>query len=166
MGGVWIDATVLMTKPLSASVFEYPFFVIKGQSPVGGIDPRWLAIDEWEDYFMAGQPHSLHFKFLQRCLVEYYKSYDLILDYLLLNHFAKMGRELVPAIKKGYDSIPVNNIDCESLSYYLRRQDLTGIENCLQGETYIFKLERKAPYAKDVEEGRRSLAFQILQSMD
>lgn len=145
-GGIWLDATMVITHPFPDTIFEVPFWTAKNQHVSPAYDSRWIDISAWEGYFLASQPHSLHFKFLKSCFEEYYRQYDQVLDYLLINHFAKIARETVPVIAAAYASIPTNNADCESLNDALLRDDHEKVRQLMLSDTYVFKLGRRFPY--------------------
>ncbi|MCI2149112.1 capsular polysaccharide synthesis protein [Bifidobacterium crudilactis] len=152
-GGCWLDATMLLTAPLPDEIFTRPFWNATGLNPATFFVPFCVDITVWESYFMAAQPHALLFKFLKAIYTEYFNRYDMVLEYLLINHFAKIAREDIPTISKEFNQLPPNNTECEMLRPRLIRAPSTEYRNILDAlpaDTYLFKLSHTEgdPYSR------------------
>lgn len=152
-GGCWLDASVLLTKPLPEAIFNTPIWHATGMNPDFPLEPKCLDITMWESYFLAAQPDSLFFRFLNAAFTQYFRHYDSVLDYLLLNHFAKIGREEIPAIAEAFSKVPSNNTACELLGPILERSEPEQYHNVISQrfqkspETFVYKLSTRASYA-------------------
>jgi hypothetical protein len=144
---------MLLTAPLPDEIFTRPFWNATGLNPATFFVPFCVDITVWESYFMAAQPHSLLFRFLKAMYTEYFNRYDMALEYLLINHFAKIARENIPAISKEFSRLPPNNTECEMLRPRLIRAASTEYRNILDAspaDTHIFKLSHTEgdPYSR------------------
>ncbi|WP_051867140.1 capsular polysaccharide synthesis protein [Bifidobacterium crudilactis] len=167
-GGCWLDATVLLTAPLPDEIFTRPFWNATGLNPNFPMEPKCVDITVWESYFMAAQPHSLLFKFLKAIYTEYFNRYDMVLEYLLINHFAKIAREDIPTISKEFNQLPPNNTECEMLRPQLEQAPTSqfwSLLTTLPRQTTVYKLsssdsyarpDRMAPFIEAVESLRKA----------
>jgi hypothetical protein len=152
-GGCWLDASVLLTRTLPDRIFSQPCWNAKNIDPNFPLEPKCLDITMWEGYFLAAQPHSLLFRFIQAAFEEYYAHFNSTLDYLLINHFAKIGREEIPAIAEAFSKVPSNNTACELLGPILERSEPEQYHNVISQrfqqspETFVYKLSTRASYA-------------------
>lgn len=103
-GGLWIDATILVLKPLSRKIFEYPIYTkIEQTAYCGpGIDLRWTI------YFMGGHPGHMLFQFLSTVFLVYLKEHESIMnvDYLMSDYSIGIAYNTYPNIKHDIAEIP------------------------------------------------------------
>lgn len=141
-GGIWLDSTVFLFKELPNNYLEYPQYHAKG---IVSFPFDYLYVDshEWESYFLCGQKNSKFYVYMAECLETYWKENDIAIDYLFLNHFAKLGRERNIVFRKQWECIPENNIFVESLYGNLEKQwDGKEFKNDYEG-TILFKLNHR-----------------------
>ncbi|MCH4158858.1 MAG: capsular polysaccharide synthesis protein [Bifidobacterium minimum] len=151
-GGVWLDSSVLLTKKLPDSVLDRPIWNAKNLDPRFPLEPKCLDITIWESYFLAAQRNSTLYRFIYGFLQEYLTRYDIFLDYLLLNHIAKIAREQIKVVRSEFGAIPSNNVNCELLGPALEQESGSSsarINDLLNSDTYVFKLSNRANYAQN-----------------
>lgn len=163
-GGLWVDSSVRITKSLPREIFDLPLWTAKGIDGEFPWEPRCIDITEWTGYFLAAPPNSLFFSFLKAAYDVYFDEYDEVLDYLLINHFAKIAREQIGVIGDEHALIPDNNYYCEILRDALDAGDLSLARKCLESTTYMFKLTIRAEWARPGEDGRTQ-ASRVIESI-
>lgn len=157
-GGLWLDATVLLTRSIPESIFNYPIFTAKGLNPSFPLCPVCVDIQKWTGYFLAGWPQSLFYRYMQDFMLTYWKNEDYLIDYLLLNHIAKIGREEIELLGEQYRQIPVNNELSELLIGNINNEATTEMkEKFLQGDTYMYKLSFRFNFYEKVPNGHPTL---------
>lgn len=144
-GGLWIDATVLVTKPIPEDVFRRSFFTIK--NPENKSDSLFyisVAHLRWTTYVMGGSANNPLFSFLRDELIKYNSREQALIDYLLIDYFMELGYEQFEEIRQEIDDLPFTNLYKEELVHRLGATfpDL-GTRQLLDSETYMFKLTYK-----------------------
>ena len=101
-GGVWIDSTVLILKPLPDDVFRERFFTLKSQS----YDPASsISGGKWTTFFIASASEYLPVLFLRDLLIQYWQDHDTELDYFLFDHAISIAYQQLPAFKYQIDKL-------------------------------------------------------------
>ena len=104
-GGVWMDCTILLTRPLPTIVTSSDFYTnrldIKDEVNVGA--------GRWSTFFMACHRHNLMMRATLDVFVEYWKRYDDIVDYVWMDYIFNMLYNHIPSIKNMLDAVPYNN---------------------------------------------------------
>lgn len=97
-GGLWIDASVFVTKPIDNKLFEKDIFMIK--------NPNALKNDItsiWEPFLIGGKKNNSFFKFIVDFFLEYWKKEDDLITYLLIDHLFYIAYKENKNIKKVLD---------------------------------------------------------------
>lgn len=165
-GGVWLDSSVLMTQPLPSAVWESRSWSGKGLEP-SRLEPVCIDITEWQGYFWRSGPGDQLVPFIREFFEEYLDRYERFVDYLLLNHVAKIGRELIPSIAREHATVPLNNPLCQVLGGAMENgiansQDLRA--RFVDGDSFLYKLSNRAFYPNRDPQGRSTLAAELLGS--
>lgn len=137
-GGLWLDATILMTNPIDESVFSIPFWSIKTKN-VG----YFVSQCRWAVFVLSAQPQSRLFSKVALCFEEFLKKSNLFIDYFMFDQFIVMLYKSDMEIKKAIDAVPFNNPNIHGLDS--RLEDVYDAEklNQLKSNTGIFKLSWK-----------------------
>ncbi len=113
-GGLWLDSTVLVTEPLEnyKHFWKLPYYTQKFFQEKSNFCPfistpsygRWAG-------FIQGTAilHNPLFAFEKEFYNEYWREFDEIIDYVLMDYMMDMAYENIPAVKKFFDSVPINN---------------------------------------------------------
>ncbi|ANN49534.1 hypothetical protein A6F53_09880 [Levilactobacillus brevis] len=144
-GGLWIDSTVLVTRPIPDEIFSREFFTIKNEedrkNPLFYISVAHLR---WTTYVMGGTAGNALFIYMKNGLIKYNSEEHALIDYLLIDYFIEVAYETLPDVKIMFQKLPVTNIEKESL---VHRLNVTfpdsETERLLVGDTYFFKLTYK-----------------------
>jgi hypothetical protein len=135
VGGVWIDSTILMVRPINENVFSTQFYSIKFQN-----SDLYITKNLWSNFFLAAQKDSLIFKYTRDMLYEYIKDEKRFIDYFLMDYIIRLGYENITSIKQIIDNVPINNPKTHILlPNLLDKYDKNYIER-MTNDTYLFKL--------------------------
>ncbi|GEO70623.1 capsular polysaccharide synthesis protein [Levilactobacillus acidifarinae] len=152
-GGLWLDATVLVTRLIPDEIFKKSFFTIKNledeRDPLFYISVSHLR---WTTYVMGGKANNELFLYLADALVKYNSDESALIDYLLLDYFIEIGYEKIPFFKKSLDELSVSNSEKEEL---VLRMNATfpdsKTQRLLKSDTYMFKLTYKVKKNKSIK---------------
>ena len=138
-GGVWMDATIFMNKDLDSEIFDYDFYTIKRKK----LDERFISEYRWTSFFLVSKPQNILFKYLLNMQYAYWKRYNIVIDYLLLDYFIDYLYNNHTEIKNMIDSVPINNIHVDDLLPI--RNDIYEKNKLkkIQESTYLYKLNWK-----------------------
>lgn len=141
-GGIWIDATVLLSAPLPEKIYEFPFYTIKH-----GLYSDWHVCEgKWSTFFMASCPHSFLFSFVRDAFLEYLKKYDIFIQYLLFDFIIAQGYHHIDTVQQEIDQVPENNTNVFFLGNHgCDEYEPNVFENL---KTTIFKASYKQKFEK------------------
>ncbi|MFY8331109.1 capsular polysaccharide synthesis protein [Vagococcus carniphilus] len=154
-GGYWVDATCLFFKKLPEMDSKFSVFYAKNLIDFPS-DYNYIDIKKWEAYFIYSKKNNLFFKYLNDCLIEYSLNNKLLIEYLLMNYFAKIGRENVIYFNTQDKMVPTNNTQCEILKRSLNSH---RDEFEISEDTYFVKLSSNEVYSSNKD----SLFNKLLQ---
>lgn len=138
-GGLWVDGTLLSVKPIPDEILHYDYYTAKGIE-VGSNLKYWIDIDLWESYFFACKKNNKSALWILINLRKYLYENRVFPDYLLINYFAKIGREEIPVLQQEFTRIPENNFYIETGKGYLMLNDFSVIDD---SDTFVIKLNHR-----------------------
>ena len=139
-GGIWIDATVYCNKKINIQPIS-GFFTVKS-SPIS----KSLTLGRWTGFFVGDTKNSKLFAFMAEAFEFYWKKYDALVAYLLIDYIIAIAYKHFQDIKEQVDNIPVTNVN---LWYMLRRLNLPYNKEEWKKiivDTDFFKLSYKAEF--------------------
>ncbi len=149
-GGLWIDATVLVTRLIPERIFELPVFTIRNDldknSPLYYISVAHLR---WTTYVFGGKAGNPLFSFIRDVLIDYNSKEPALIDYLLLDYVIEYACRRSPKIRNVMNGIPESNVYKEDL---INRLNATFPDentiSLLKSDTFFFKLSYKIKYSQ------------------
>lgn len=156
-GGIWMDATVYMRKPLAQDVWNLQFFSIKHSAPCGGTPILW-----WTGFLIGGGRNNLIFGLLRELYYEYWKGESQLIVYLLMDFFLTMIYESVGEAKQLIDGLPISNQDIFRLA-----ENLNSDEDFLYGlkeDTYLYKLTYKMKFVSETN-GKKTVYGKLCEEL-
>ncbi|MBO0487244.1 capsular polysaccharide synthesis protein [Vagococcus fluvialis] len=142
-GGLWLDATCfIFDKPL-INYKNYESFYATDLVEFPS-DYNYIDIDKFEAYFVYSKKNNQLFKYLNESLIEYCRNSEELVEYLLINYFAKIGRKRIEEFSKQHSRIPKNNSECEIIRRKLNR-NFSEIE--IAKDTFFVKLNANEVYS-------------------
>ena len=147
-GGIWIDATYWLTKPLDVNgqkLFTYRQDRFKGQ---GGInDFNWTC-----HLIGIGAPYYV-FDFIRDCLLKHIRKHNDIIEYLLIDFAINMAYESFPDFKQLVDNLPDHKPHIYIMPWLFNQKlDKVKLHEILSS-TPLLKLTYKQEYVNVTDKG-------------
>lgn len=137
-GGLWLDATMLVTRDLPQEIFEVPFFSVKTESR-----RYFVSQCRWAVFCLGAQKGNPLFVQLASLFEQYLMSTDLFVDYFLFDNFIDMLYKRYPVIKTQIDNLPMNNPRVHDMAPLLCNKVSDKQYEDMVKDTYLFKLSYK-----------------------
>lgn len=138
-GGAWLDATLFIKNKLDDNIFNYEFYTIKIKKK----DNKYISDYRWTSFFLVAKPQNILFKYLLNMKYYYWKNYNIIIDYLLTDHFINYLYNNYKQIKKLIDDVPINNVHVNDLFEVINNEYKKNEIDILRENTFIYKLSWK-----------------------
>lgn len=118
-GGLWIDATVLVTDKINIDC-KLPFFSIK-QKPDS---IHFVSQYRWAVWILGCSPQigKILFDCLENLFKAYLKKYSLFIDFFLFDYFLAVMYDEIPLVKQLVDNCPYNNPNAYELGALLNKE--------------------------------------------
>lgn len=145
-GGIWIDATVMMSGLLPRYIEESNLFVFQTLKP--GLGGHTLAISSW---FISAQAPSRILLFAKDFLYSYWERESVLVDYFLLHHAVQIA---IDFYGEEWDSVPpVESSVPHALQTRLFEPFNKAVYEAILAQTSIHKLTYKFDDAQERLEG-------------
>lgn len=136
-GGLWIDATVFVSKAIPRDIFTRDFYSVRDGKPRCNV-----SNGRWTTFLLASQG-SVLMDFLSRMYEVYWEKEDEVLDYFLFDYLIEFAHRNILAVRDEIDAVPLNNRRIHDLQPALmQRFDPQHIRELLEGGPF-FKLTYK-----------------------
>lgn len=147
-GGLWLDSTFYCTGPLENMVFTHPLWSIKR--------PDYLHCSIAQGYFAGyslacDTEHRWVFRAIRDLFLEYWKTNDFMVDYLMVDYLIAMSQRHCFKLKEVFDTVEPNNSRCDDLYKVLGETYNGGVWNELISQTSLFKLTWKQSFPLEKE---------------
>ena len=139
-GGVWVDATLYMIHPIPESVWNKQFFTV---TPKLEEHYKVVSHGRWAVFFMACQPENELMRLTLKIMVEYWKKYDFLFDYLWIDYFWAYFQKYSERIARMLSSVPTNNSHCLDLDLAQEYSDKNIEALTNRKDTWFYKLSYK-----------------------
>lgn len=146
-GGVWLDSTFFCTGDLEPC-FKTPIWSIKRP------DYRHVSVacGEFANYsFGCTSEYRKIFAILREYLLDYWKHYDYMIDYLFLDYLIVLARKQNAYVDQAFNEIVPNNRNCDELLKVFGTVYNSEDWEKLKENTMLFKLTWKTNFQKDIE---------------
>jgi hypothetical protein len=155
-GGLWLDATILVTNTIPPE--DGLFFTVKRD--FGGKD---VPKRRWTSHLIGGQKENILFKFTRDFFGEYWKKYDELLDYFLMDYVIMAAYSSIPAIKEMVDNTGKNNPYLSRLRSDLENEFDAGFFETITKDTRFHKLTWKNQYPARTADNKLTFYGYILE---
>ena len=124
-GGLWLDAPILVTEPLEnhRDFWQMPFFSRKIAYEVDYTNSNHgynVAYGRWASYAQGTAiRHNPLFTFEKEFLNEYWREFDEMIDYFLIDFMMALAYDNIAAVRQEMDAVPINNTEVWSLVHHL-----------------------------------------------
>lgn len=137
-GGLWLDATMLISAPIDESIFTRPIFSIKTK-PSG----YFVSECRWAVFALACQRNNKLMGYVSKAFENYLNDNDILIDYFLFDHFIDMICRQYTELNEMINNIPFNNPEVHSLRERLISPYHADQMKTLTKETSMFKLNTR-----------------------
>lgn len=134
-GGLWLDATMLITADLPEDIFKMPFYSIKTK-PFG----NFVSECRWAVFCLYSTKRNPLFIAVSKLFDLYNEVGQPFIDYFMFDQFIDILYQNKLEIRSMIDAIPYNNPLVHSLQPLLNRRFDESEWQRLTAETYMFKL--------------------------
>ena len=123
-GGLWLDATILVTEPLEnhKNLLERYFFTQRfhKEKSIRNKFPDHITFGRWASHIQGTSVlHNPMFVFEKEFYNAYWHDFDRIVVYYLIDFMMALAYENIPAVTKIFDDLPINNTEVYFVSSHL-----------------------------------------------
>lgn len=162
-GGFWIDSTVLISDNFPIDFISGKFFTQKMYDP-----DKWrreACKGRWCGFLMAGPKEHIIFRYLEDAFLQWWKDYDCVIDYVILDYFLLAAYKTVTCIKEEIDSVPDNNIDIFEMYKVLHLPYSQELMARLRKNNTLHKLTYKIDLIRETLDGQQTLYGYLLDAI-
>ncbi len=102
-GGLWIDSTVFLTEDIPGWIFSMDFYSIRNGA---GGDYKHMSQERWTGFVIGGKPGNPVCGGVRWLFGEYWKQYDRLVCYALIDFCLNDVYDAVPEAKALIDALP------------------------------------------------------------
>ena len=164
-GGYWLDATVFFSGEIPEQYFSGNFYC---QRMVNNTvySSREACGSKWCGFSMAGPAHSIVFRYMNAAFSLWWKKYNDIIDYVLIDYLLLSGYRHIPEIRQIIDSVPDNNEDIFEMYKVLNEPYTDTLWRNLTKRNVMHKLTYKMDLRKRTEDGRLTVYGYLHEMVD
>lgn len=155
-GGYWLDATVFFTGDIPREYFSGQFYCQRMAADPEKVR-REACRGNWCGFSMAGPRNSTVFRFMNAAFSHWWKHYDTIIDYVLIDYLLWTGFRQVPAIRRMIDAVPDNNEDIFEMYQVLNQPYSEALYQRVTRRNVMHKLTYKMDLTKTTPDGEQTL---------
>jgi len=159
-GGLWLDASILVTNDIILN--DKSFFTIRGDSRDENV-----AVQRWAGNCIGGMPGAILFSFICHFFSEYWKKFNDMIDYFLIDYAIDFAYTSFPGIKEMIDSICLedkfSNANYMFLQKQLRKEFNAGVYNVAAKSSVFHKLAWKENFQIHTPDSKLTFYGHILQ---
>lgn len=156
-GGLWLDATIFVSRKIPEYCFERPYFSIHYETSTSKI-----AKGKWTGFCQAGQKNSLIHSFCRDIFFSYWKKYNKLIDYFFIDYVMLAGYNNISGFKKLIDELPLNNQGIKELDKHFNDEYSNELLDNILSKSTFFKLNWKRDYKKGIS-GKKTLYGYFLE---
>lgn len=164
-GGFWIDSTVLITGDFPKEYITNYFYTQRFHE----IEDKWkreACRGLWCGFLIAGSKDNPIFSYLTEAFIQWWKDFDMVIDYVILDYFLLSAYKKIPFFQKVIDSVPDNNVDIFEMYKVLHLPYNKELINALTKRTNLHKLTYKIDLRKTTEQGSMTLYQYLLNCVN
>ena len=159
-GGMWIDATYYVTKPIRPDIFELPLYTLRVEKDLEDTDVtdgRWSA-DLW-----YAQKGSLLFQFLMNSFLYYWEVDDKLIADSLMDSIIAIAVENLPDVQRMLEQCEFcrgNILELQNCIY--KKYSPERMDNLLH-QADFYKLSAQEEYPKENFAGERTIYGDLVE---
>lgn len=138
-GGTWIDSTVFIQTSFDWTVFNRSYFTLK-TGEITDYSPN-IAKNRWKSFLLSG--NSSLYAFTRDFFFEYFKKYDFVVDYLLIDYIFELAFQRNSNIRNQMLDLEITNPNLFWLEKHFEDTFEESLWKEISKETKIFKTTYK-----------------------
>lgn len=140
-GGLWLDSTIYMTQSIKEDLLNFKFYT--NRLPYKDEYKIYVSNARWSSFFLFATKNNPLVINLQNIFFEYWKTHNIIINYLFIDYAISTLYKNVECIKHIIDIVPENNPCIYELGNHLfDKYDENKLDSLLKSSK-IFKLSYK-----------------------
>lgn len=151
-GGVWLDSTILLTKPLNEDWFRFPFMSVH----LSKLDNASVSRYRWATFCLGACRDSVFFRRIARLFELYFERKDSNVDYLMIDYFFDLLYRRDGEMKACIDRIPFSDPDLHYLREIINEPYNPAVMDSLKESTSLFKLTYKMELLETANRGEQT----------
>ena len=156
-GGIWMDATVFMSKPLPESFYEKRFSSLRFDQHEGAVSQGY-----WTAYFLAAQKGNALVRLVRDILYSYWQHHDTLIEYFLIDYSFLYARERYPQFHQVMEEQPITGNNRFLIRQFISSvPDEKAVEVLKRDPVGVYKLSHKEQY-RTIDKGQPTVYSQIL----
>ncbi|MCS2165794.1 capsular polysaccharide synthesis protein [Scandinavium manionii] len=160
-GGVWMDATVYLTRRIPDHLFYCDFSSLRFNE--GNTDEA-ISLGYWTAYFLASQKNAPYIVMVRDLFYQYWQKHDALIEYFLIDYTLLFGIEKFAFFKEMVEEQPVIGNKRFYIRQFINEPVNADVINKLnQDPVGIYKLSHKARYS-EAKDSDRTLYGRILDN--
>lgn len=149
-GGLWLDSTILVTEPLEnhKDFWEMPYFTQRfyREKSLQNNFAHHVTFGRWASFIQGTAiRHSPLFAFGKEFFDTYWRDFDELIDYLLIDFMMALAYDNIPAVTKIFDAVPINNTGIYFIQSHLSDSYAAYPFDKILKDTFLHKLSWKIP---------------------
>lgn len=152
-GGIWLDATYLLTADLDASIADLSFFTIRH-----GMEKKFpMSKGLWTSSALGFGKRSIELKLFLDIYDAYFAKHDALIDYLLTDYIFAVCCDHCDLVRSMFESVPMNNKNVNELLLAMNTTYNEEMINRITSGTTMNKLSWK--YKFEIENKNRKTVY-------
>jgi hypothetical protein len=171
-GGLWLDSTVLLTRPLTSLpeiCSQLGFWTIKDDGEIlatcSGARNWIIREDRWVSFCLYSRKHSILSEFVKELYLTYVKNNSVLIDYFIIDYCIDIAYDTIPEVRLMIDSVPENNPKVHEIHHRLgpnSEYDKALFDN-ICSNTFFHKLNYKDGYELHTKDGKLTTYGYIIE---
>ena len=146
-GGLWLDATIYVSKPISKDIFNKTFYSLHTKWE----KTSWVQHNAYHIFVIGSQKNGKLVSFTRDMFLEYWKTHDTAIDYLCTDYFFFLAMQEYPEIKEEIDSLDYTSERLYDLVHMLNKPYDEKEFIKLKEDCIFSKLDWHKKYKKEIK---------------
>lgn len=153
-GGLWIDASLFVNKPIKNNIFDQPVFTVRNP----GMDPTNVSNWEWTVGVIGGWKGNTLFYGASELLSAYWRDHDVLADYFVFDYMIRLLCNCSTELHTALSAVAPNNRDFYFLQEHANAPfSDTLYEKMQHSKTWLYKISWKSVYSLETPDGKETM---------
>lgn len=150
-GGIWLDSTIFTSNEIPSSFFDLPFYSLHTKYDHN----CYVQHNLYHIFILGSAPNGKLTSFVRDLFLEYWKRFDYIIDYFLLDYTLMVAYRNFPDIKAEINTLPYSSERLYDLVSILSKEYDKNYFDTLMNECLFSKLDWHKNY-KETKNGKET----------